>query len=83
MGYFTIYSISQSYKKNYIEGSDTQTFYIVSRVFCGWDYNITNKAAASLRHKSFYNDMKVGNDVCRYLLKNTFYARPERSAGGI
>lgn len=51
-------SISQSYKMNYIEGSGTHTFYNVSRVFCGWDYNITDKAAARLKHKSFYNEMK-------------------------
>ncbi|KAK3089832.1 hypothetical protein FSP39_006919 [Pinctada imbricata] len=51
-------SISRSYKMNYIEGSGTQTFYMVSRVFCGWDYNITDTAAASLRHKSFFNEMK-------------------------
>lgn len=44
---------------NYIEGSGTHTFYNVSRVFCGWDYNITDKAAARLKHKSFYNEMKV------------------------
>lgn len=44
---------------NYIEGSGTNTFYNVSRVFCGWDYNITDKAAARLKHKSFYNEMKV------------------------
>lgn len=51
-------SISHSYKMNYIEGSGTHTFYNVSRVFCGWDYNITDKAAAKLKHKSFYNEMK-------------------------
>ncbi|XP_078319410.1 transmembrane channel-like protein 7 isoform X1 [Crassostrea virginica] len=51
-------SISHSYKMNYIEGSGTHTFYNVSRVFCGWDYNITDKAASRLKHKSFFNEMK-------------------------
>ena len=52
-------SISKSYKKNYIEGSGAFDFYYVSRVFCGWDYGITNKKAAKLKSRSIYNELKV------------------------
>ncbi|VDI37913.1 Hypothetical predicted protein [Mytilus galloprovincialis] len=51
-------NISKSYKKNYVEGSSTTSFYNVTRVLCGWDYNITSKQASDLKHKSFYNEMK-------------------------
>ncbi|XP_060075217.1 transmembrane channel-like protein 5 [Ylistrum balloti] len=51
-------SISRSYKKNYIEASGVFNFYIVTKVFCGWDYNITASDAARLRHKSFFNEIK-------------------------
>ena len=54
------FSISKSYKKNYIEGSGAFDFYYVSRVFCGWDYGITAKNSAGLRHKSISNELKVG-----------------------
>ena len=52
------FSITKSYKKNYVEGSSTANFYHVSHVFCGWDFNITSKKASDLKHKSFYNEMK-------------------------
>ncbi|XP_069123591.1 transmembrane channel-like protein 7 isoform X2 [Argopecten irradians] len=51
-------SISRSYKKNYIEASGVFNFYIVTKVFCGWDYNITSPDATRLRHKSFINEIK-------------------------
>ncbi|KAL4239335.1 Transmembrane channel-like protein 5 [Mactra antiquata] len=51
-------SISKSYKKNYIEGSGAFDFYYVSRVFCGWDYGITAKNAAQLKHKGISNELK-------------------------
>lgn len=44
---------------NYIEGSGIYIFYNVSRVFCGWDYNIIDKVVVRLKYKSFYNEMKV------------------------
>ena len=53
------YSISKSYKKNYIEGSGAFDFYYVSRVFCGWDYGITNKKAAKLKSMSIYHELQV------------------------
>ncbi|XP_052761311.1 transmembrane channel-like protein 5 isoform X2 [Mya arenaria] len=52
------FSISKSYKKNYIEGSGAFDFYYVSRVFCGWDYGITAKDSATLKHKGVYNELK-------------------------
>ena len=56
---FLICSISKSYKKNYIEGSGAFDFYYVSRVFCGWDYGITNKDAAKLKSMGIFNELKV------------------------
>ncbi|XP_052263365.1 transmembrane channel-like protein 7 isoform X2 [Dreissena polymorpha] len=52
------FSISKSYKKNYIEGSGAADFYYVSRVFCGWDYGITAKNSAVLKHVGIYNEFK-------------------------
>lgn len=51
-------SISRSYKKNYIEGSGAFDFYYVTRVFCGWDYGITAKNSATLKHKGIFNELK-------------------------
>ncbi|XP_046583503.1 transmembrane channel-like protein 7 isoform X1 [Haliotis rubra] len=50
-------SILKSYRKYYIEGSSEFNFFFVSKVFCGWDYGVTSKEAARLKHKSIYNEL--------------------------
>ncbi|CAE1230062.1 TMC [Acanthosepion pharaonis] len=52
------YSIARSYKTNYIEAGNENTFYFVTKIFCGWDYGITSKDAAVLKHKSLCNEFK-------------------------
>ncbi|XP_013408571.1 transmembrane channel-like protein 6 [Lingula anatina] len=51
-------SLSKSYKINYIQGSGEFSFYYVSKVFCGWDYGITDKDAGNLKHKALYNELQ-------------------------
>ena len=50
--------MAQSYKQNYIVGGESFTPYS-SKVFCSWDYGITNKDTAKLRMLSIAQDMLV------------------------
>lgn len=52
------YSIAKSYKINYVEAGNETTYYFVTKLFCGWDYGITSKNAATLKHKSMGNEFK-------------------------
>ncbi|XP_048576014.1 transmembrane channel-like protein 7 isoform X2 [Nematostella vectensis] len=52
-----IYSMAESYRDNYIYAGDEFSFY-TSKVFCSWDYCITNIDAAKLKEKSIFNDLK-------------------------
>jgi len=50
--------MANSYRENYIYSGDDFSFYI-AKAFCSWDYGITDKSAALLKHKSVYNELKV------------------------
>lgn len=54
-----VYSVSQSYRKNYIEGSGELGLYHVTKVFCGWDHSINAPKTAGLKHKSIYKELQV------------------------
>ena len=51
--------MANSYRENYIYSGDEFSFYI-SKAFCSWDYGITDKSAALLKHKSIFNELNVG-----------------------
>ncbi|ELU03455.1 hypothetical protein CAPTEDRAFT_24904, partial [Capitella teleta] len=50
--------LSSSYKQNYISASNEYSFYYVSKVFCGWDYSVTNDDAAALKSKSIFKELQ-------------------------
>ena len=62
--------MSVSYRKNFIEGSGEFNFYYVAKVFCGWDHNIADPAAARLKQKSIYQELAVS----RFIGVNPYYA---------
>ena len=47
-----------SYKENYISGSGFSNSFF-TKVFCSWDYAVTQQSSASLHSKSIYNDLMV------------------------
>lgn len=57
---FILFSLSQSYKHNYIEAGDEFGFYYVTKVFSGWDHSINDPKAAILKHKSLFKEFQVG-----------------------
>lgn len=52
--------MAESYRENYIYAGDDFSFYI-AKVFCSWDYGITDAESATLKQKSISNDLKVYN----------------------
>lgn len=52
-----VYSMANSYRNNYIYSGDEFSFFS-SKVFCSWDYGVTDKSASLLKHKSVYNELK-------------------------
>eukprot|EP00112_Aurelia_sp_Birch-Aquarium-sp1_P008689 Seg1963.3 transcript_id=Seg1963.3/GoldUCD/mRNA.D3Y31 product="Telomerase protein component 1" protein_id=Seg1963.3/GoldUCD/D3Y31 len=49
-------SMGLSYKENYISGSGFSNSFF-TKVFCSWDYAVTQQSTASLQSKSIYNDL--------------------------
>ncbi|XP_058964303.2 transmembrane channel-like protein 7 isoform X1 [Pocillopora verrucosa] len=52
-----VYSMANSYRENYIYSGDEFSFY-ASKVFCSWDYGITDRSASLLKHKSAFNELQ-------------------------
>ncbi|KAK3715207.1 hypothetical protein QZH41_020469 [Actinostola sp. cb2023] len=52
-----VYSMAESYRENYIYTGDDFSFY-TSKLFCAWDYGITDQESATLKQKSVFNDFK-------------------------
>ena len=50
--------MAESYRRNYIYSGDNFSFF-VAKVFCSWDFGITDKPAAMLKQKSIFNDLQV------------------------
>lgn len=63
---FIIVSISmaRSYRRSFIEtAGGTQNLYAL-KIFCSWDFSITNRKAAQLKHMNIYNELQeVLNDI--------------------
>ncbi|XP_070581086.1 transmembrane channel-like protein 6 isoform X2 [Ptychodera flava] len=51
-----LYSMSKAYREYYIVGRGGFNYYI-TKVFCSWDYNVTAKKSAKLKHKSIYLEL--------------------------
>ncbi|XP_064610640.1 transmembrane channel-like protein 5 isoform X2 [Liolophura sinensis] len=52
------YSMSKSYRENYIDGSGELGLYMATKVFGGWDCGITSLDAAELKHRSLFNEFQ-------------------------
>lgn len=52
-----VFSMANSYRENYIYSGDQFSLF-ASKVFCSWDYGVTDKSAGLLKHKSVYNELK-------------------------
>lgn len=57
----SIYSMAWSYRKSFIETSGGVTMY-AHRVFCSWDYGISNKKAAEVKQVGIFNELKATLD---------------------
>lgn len=58
---FLNFSMAWSYRKSFIETSGGVTMY-AHRVFCSWDYSISNKKAAEVKQSSIFNELKTTLD---------------------
>lgn len=47
------------YKNNDIDIEHDMSASFVRKVFSSWDFSITERKAASIKHKSIYNELKV------------------------
>lgn len=47
------------YKNNYIDAEHDMSATFVKKVFSSWDFSITEKKAANIKHRSIYNELKV------------------------
>ncbi|KAK9885170.1 hypothetical protein WA026_010680 [Henosepilachna vigintioctopunctata] len=52
------YSVTQSYRKSFIQAEEGLKNVFGVKIFCGWDYSITNQDAANLNTKAVYNGLK-------------------------
>ncbi|XP_065339052.1 transmembrane channel-like protein 7 isoform X1 [Cloeon dipterum] len=50
--------VAKSYRKNFIEMQGGFTNVYAQRIFCGWDFGITNSEAAELRKQTLYNELR-------------------------
>ncbi|XP_053655423.1 transmembrane channel-like protein 7 isoform X2 [Cherax quadricarinatus] len=46
------------YKNNYIDVEHDMSASFVKKVFSSWDFSITEKKAATIKHRSIYNELK-------------------------
>ena len=69
------FSLTKSYKENFINASGAFNFYYVTKVFCGWDYKITNIKAAVLKHNGLYKELQVcciEKEIFKYNIYRTY-----------
>ncbi|XP_076275098.1 transmembrane channel-like protein 6 isoform X3 [Rhynchophorus ferrugineus] len=52
------WSTAKSYKRSFIETEGGLKNVFANKIFCGWDFNIATKAAADLKSKAIYNELK-------------------------
>ncbi|XP_055912980.1 transmembrane channel-like protein 5 [Eupeodes corollae] len=59
-------SMARSYRKSFIESSGGIPSMYAHKIFCSWDFGISNSKAASIKHESIYNELKsVVSDIGR------------------
>lgn len=59
-------SMARSYRKSFIESAGGIPSMYAHKIFCSWDFGISNRKAACLKHESIFNDLKtVLNNIDR------------------
>ena len=61
------FRVIKVYKENYIDTENEVGGSIVKVVFCGWDFNITDKKASSLQHRMIYTELFVSAEILYFL----------------
>ncbi|XP_037025849.1 transmembrane channel-like protein 5 [Bradysia coprophila] len=69
---FTVISVgmARSYRRSFIETSGGVQNIFAHKIFCCWDFGISNKKSAALKHQSIFNDLQE--------TLNEFYHTPEK-----
>ena len=52
-------SLAKSYKTHFIDGSQSNRLYYVSKVLCGWDYMVMKEKTGELHFKAFHMELLV------------------------
>lgn len=50
--------MARSYRASFIETSGGMKNMFTHKIFCSWDYGISNRKAAQLKHNTIYNELK-------------------------
>lgn len=61
--------MARSYRRSFIETSGGVQNILAHKIFCCWDFGISNKKSAALKHQSIFNDLQE--------TLNEFYHIPE------
>lgn len=63
-------SMARSYRRSFIETSGGVHNNLAHKIFCCWDFGISNKKSATLKHQTIFNDLQE--------TLNEFYHTPEK-----
>lgn len=56
--------MARSYRKSFIETAGVEPNLYAHKIFCSWDFSISNSNAAQLKHNSIYNELQeIINDL--------------------
>lgn len=55
---YFIFSMARSYRTSFIETYGGVPNMYAQKIFCSWDFGISNEKAAELKHNSIYIDLK-------------------------
>lgn len=56
--HFCIHSLAKSYRKSFIESSDGESM-TAHKVFCSWDYRVTDEKAVATNKQIIHNELKL------------------------
>lgn len=51
------FSMARSYRASFIETSGGMKNMFAHKIFCSWDYGISNRKAAQLKHSTIFNEL--------------------------
>lgn len=61
--------MARSYRRSFIETSGGVQNIFAHKIFCSWDFGISNKKSADLKHQTIFNELQE--------TLNEFYHTPE------